>query len=217
MTKRKVYISGPISNGGTDDMHAQRSNVESAIPFAQELLEKGYAVLLPHLTYFMDLHQIDNGKQPNPHDVWLAQDKAWVIASDAVLRLVGTSKGADQEVAWAREADIPVFVTVEALVEALPPEGPQETTFEEAQRLCTGDRNRDYHDPREDFARTAGMLSALFTHKLKEGASFEPSDVGRMMACVKLSRTIASPKKRDHYTDGEGYFGCAWRCESGEW
>jgi hypothetical protein len=79
----------------------------------------------------------------------------------------------------------------------------------EAEGLVHGDRNAAYGPPIEDFARTAGMVSAMLAHKLK--APLTPEEVGMFMVCVKLSRQVNSPK-RDNCVDGAGYFECIQWC-----
>lgn len=75
----------------------------------------------------------------------------------------------------------------------------------EAEGLVHGDRNASYGPPIEDFSRTAGMVTAMLAHKLKEPLTAE--DVGLFMCCVKLSRQI-NKAKRDNLTDLAGYAEC---------
>lgn len=75
----------------------------------------------------------------------------------------------------------------------------------EAQGLVHGDRNAAYGSPLSDYTRTAGMVSAMLAHKLKEPLSAE--DLICVMICVKLSRQQNKPK-RDNTVDGAGYFEC---------
>jgi hypothetical protein len=75
----------------------------------------------------------------------------------------------------------------------------------EAQGLVHGGRNDDYGHPLDDWSRTAGMVSAMLAHKLREPLTAE--DALMFMVCVKLSREVNRPK-RDNRTDGAGYFEC---------
>jgi hypothetical protein len=74
----------------------------------------------------------------------------------------------------------------------------------EAEGLVHGNRGSDYGHPLDDFARTAAIWTALFAHKLKDGVSIEPADVGLAMIGVKLSRQVNKPK-RDNMVDAAGY------------
>jgi hypothetical protein len=75
----------------------------------------------------------------------------------------------------------------------------------EAQGLVHGARNVAYGPPIRDYTRTAGMVSAMLAHKLKEPLTAE--DLICVMICVKLSRQQNAPK-RDNAVDGAGYFEC---------
>lgn len=100
----RVYISGPITLGD------QRENVRLAMGVAHELINCGYAPLCPHLSWFYPF------ANDVPHATWIAADLPWVEVSDAVLRLPGESKGADEEVAFAELCGIPVFTSIGNLV-----------------------------------------------------------------------------------------------------
>jgi len=93
----------------------------------------------------------------------------------------------------------------------------KESILSEAKRLVEGgERNQSYGPPEMDFKRIAGMWTALFEAKLKEGVVFDPADVARAQICLKLSRSTWQ-KKRDNWTDQAGYAACGHRCETGEW
>ncbi len=54
---------------------------------------------------------------PLTHADWLRIDLAWVERADCVLRLPGTSKGADMETAHARTHRKPIFLSVAEVIE----------------------------------------------------------------------------------------------------
>lgn len=79
-----------------------------------------------------------------------------------------------------------------------------------AEVLVNGDRNAQYGDPKQDFARTAQMWSAYL------GIEVAPHDVAAMMGLLKISRIRWSPNKKDHWVDGAGYFACGADCADDE-
>lgn len=104
----RVYVAGPL----TKPVGHEMPNVRRAIDAAQSLFKAGFAPFVPHLNNFWFLVYPEN-----TYEEFIAWDKAWVLACDALLRLEGYSEGADREVAFARLHGIPVFTTVEELVE----------------------------------------------------------------------------------------------------
>lgn len=95
--KIKVYIASAYSIGD------QAVNVKTQIDMADQLMTLGFAPFVPLLSHFQ--HMI----HPRPYQDWVDIDLEWVRACDCVLRLPGESKGADGEVALAKEIGIPVF------------------------------------------------------------------------------------------------------------
>lgn len=84
--------------------------------------------------------------------------------------------------------------------------------LEEAANLIDGARNETYGTPTQNFTNIAEMWNTRFSHLLKDGAKFTPSDVADAMILLKMSRNIAG-KKRDNYVDVAGYAGCGWEAE----
>ncbi len=110
---KKVFISGPYTNGDTG------YNVNRAIEVADILADLGFAPYVPHLTHFWHI------MSPKPYEFWLELDKEFLLCCDCVLRLAGKSSGADAEVELAKKRNIPVYFSIEELVEAKPTAIPQ--------------------------------------------------------------------------------------------
>lgn len=111
--RRLVYISGPISDGGRATGPQRLRNVDGAIDYAVDLIERGFGIICPQLTEFIERR---SGRHFD-HSVWMEIDLPIIERCDAVLRLPGESKGSDIEVAHAREIGIPVVYSVAELEE----------------------------------------------------------------------------------------------------
>jgi NTP pyrophosphatase (non-canonical NTP hydrolase) len=121
VARRRIYIAGPISQGDL------ASNMNQAVQAYTRLIHAGFAPLCPHLScYAKPVHSTESGavwceattsgKSGIAHDAWLAVDLQWVAVSEAVLRLPGESPGADRETAFAQQLGIPVFPSVEHVI-----------------------------------------------------------------------------------------------------
>jgi hypothetical protein len=86
-----------------------------------------------------------------------------------------------------------------------------EDILDKAARITRGDRQASYGPPDQDFRRTAGMWSALFEAKLKDGVTFEPRDVALAMILLKCSRE-SHKRKEDNWVDIAGYSRCGSMC-----
>jgi len=106
MTKRKhkVYIASPYSIGDAGD------NVRLQMETYAELVQYGFAPMAPLWSHFQHIFK------PETWETWMEIDEAWVKVSDFLLRIGGESKGADIEVAWAKENNIPVFYNTKDLI-----------------------------------------------------------------------------------------------------
>jgi hypothetical protein len=100
---RYIYVAGPYSNG---DMVL---NVRNAVLAAEELIKLEFIPYIPHLTMFW--HIIT----PHKYSFWIDYDLRWLDKCEALLRLPGESKGADAEVEYAKESNIPVYYSIEEL------------------------------------------------------------------------------------------------------
>lgn len=105
--RTRIYVAGPYTSD-------PQGNTERAIDIGQELLDRGYAPMVPHLTHYW------HARHANDWQAWMDLDLPWVAAADAVLRLPGQSDGADMEVRTAHRLGIRVFYSVEDLAAAVP-------------------------------------------------------------------------------------------------
>lgn len=95
--KPLVYIAGPYTH--PDPI----LNTRCAIEVAEQVAELGGTPLIPHLSLLW--HLIN----PKPVDDWYAHTLELLEHCDALLRFEGASVGADLEVDYATEHDIPVY------------------------------------------------------------------------------------------------------------
>jgi hypothetical protein len=96
------------------------------------------------------------------------------------------------------------------------PVTPRGAVLREAEKLTTGDRNKTYGSPVENFDVTAAIWTQQLSHKLKPGESFTATDVAILAIQLKMARLRTSPGTRDHYVDIAGYAACGWECQEVE-
>lgn len=84
---------------------------------------------------------------------------------------------------------------------------PREKVLFEAAELITGDRNKTYGSPTQNFQNTADIWNVVVGHKLTE--KLTATDVANLMIGLKLARMVANPT-RDNFVDIAGYAGCGW-------
>jgi hypothetical protein len=208
MTRRKIYIAGPMRG------HVQY-NFPAFDDAAEALYNVGWQPVNP-----ADLDR-DMGYEPEgfPEDFdWtqvpsgfplkqiVQKDLAALVECDAIFLLEGWefSRGARAELAVALWLGIEVIFQGEGTEFNDEPE--TEDILEEAMRLTSGDRQAQYGPPTQDFSRTAAMWTALFGHQ------FEPKDVALAMILLKASRQVHQ-KKRDNWVDIAGYARCGSICD----
>lgn len=106
----RVFVAGPYT-ANTDDLIL--CNVLTACKAAAKLVEAGLCPFVPHLSHYIDrccATYVD-------YEAWMNQTLQWVDACKCVLRLPGVSPGADREVERASQLGIPVFTTVQEVVD----------------------------------------------------------------------------------------------------
>lgn len=105
----KIYVAGPYTQGDV------AVNVRRAFEAANELADRGFAPFVPHYTHFW--HMLF----PRPYQFWLDLDSTFIPCCDALLRLPGPSSGADGEVAHAKTLGLPIFHSIQDLLEHFSP------------------------------------------------------------------------------------------------
>jgi hypothetical protein len=107
MKKLKIYIASPYSIGDKEQ------NVMRQIEAMSELMDHGLIPFAPLLAHYVDI------VHPKPYTIWLQYCMRWVMTCDILLRLPGESEGADMEEVTALVNNMPVFYSIEELLEHL--------------------------------------------------------------------------------------------------
>ena len=105
---KKVYVASPYTQGDPE------ANVRRQIDAGEELINAGFIPYLPLLSHYQHI------VHPHDYETWCRLDNAWVKSCNALLRLPGESKGADDEVMLAFKLGIPVYHSIEDLIKYFP-------------------------------------------------------------------------------------------------
>jgi hypothetical protein len=105
MTKLKVYIASPYTNG------SPAINVRRQLEAQKVLMDAGFVPFAPLIAHFVDIYH------PRPEHQWLEWDLEWLKVCDFLVRLRPTdgdgmevpSKGSDLEEQTADNNNIPVY------------------------------------------------------------------------------------------------------------
>lgn len=109
-----ILIAGPYASGTGGDPALMRRNLDRLEEAAWPLFEAGH---IPMIGEWVALPVLASAGASGPTDP-LAEKVMYPVAHrllqrcDAVLRLPGESRGADQDVAIARERGIPVYTAL---------------------------------------------------------------------------------------------------------
>lgn len=110
-----ILIAGPYASGTGGDPVLMRRNLDRLEEAAWPLFAAGH---IPMIGEWVALPVLASAGASGPTDP-LAKDVMYPVAHrllqrcDAVLRLPGESRGADQDVAIARERGIPVYTALD--------------------------------------------------------------------------------------------------------
>ena len=103
-TRPRLYLAGPM--GDSNGLHHR---VLNALDVARDLTKIGYAVFVPHLSFYRNILHPDE----HTYEDWMDDDFTWIRACDVLYRMEGLSPGADREVAFAAVLNIPVIRSLE--------------------------------------------------------------------------------------------------------
>ncbi|GAA4174679.1 hypothetical protein [Gryllotalpicola koreensis] len=117
-----ILIAGPYASGTNGDPRLMSANLERLEDAAWPIFRAGH---VPMIGEWVALPVLSSAGATGPTDP-LAADVMYPVAErllahcDAVLRLPGESRGADQDVAIARRRGIPVYYSIDEMPDALP-------------------------------------------------------------------------------------------------
>ena len=103
----RIYVAGPISDGGTLRKAQQRGNVYQAAEVAMYLLLMGHIPYWPHGN-FMFGEQMDRIGYKLDEEFYLYWDFAWLRTCDGLF-YIAPSSGADRELALAESLGMTIF------------------------------------------------------------------------------------------------------------
>ncbi len=103
--RKKIYIAGPYTKGDVAE------NVAKAISAWYQLWQEGFSPFCPHLSHFLHI------QKQLPYENWLSYNLEWLPSCDGILRLPGESAGADRETSEANKLGMPVFSTIEDVIQ----------------------------------------------------------------------------------------------------
>lgn len=122
-SKRKtmlILIAGPYRSGTNDNRELMQQNLSKLEAMALPLFRKGHVPMIGEWVA-LPLMQLAGSVKPG--------DEAWeeiqypvahrlLEKCDAILRIEGASKGADEDVRIAKEKGLPVYYTIEDVPDA---------------------------------------------------------------------------------------------------
>ena len=111
----RVYVAGPYRGDGKQG--TVEKNIYQARIAATKLARSGLFPITPHLN--TALFDFEDGLIDVSPDFWLDNYKDLVLDCDAVLVLPGESSGTRAEVEAAQRFGIPVYFTLNELLDAL--------------------------------------------------------------------------------------------------
>lgn len=100
----RIYVAGPYSAATVEGREA---NTMRAMRAGLILMQRGHDPYVPHLSHFLDLEAPQLGLRFTWDD-WMMLSNQWLQQCDALLYL-GSSRGADMELAWATDWGLKIY------------------------------------------------------------------------------------------------------------
>jgi hypothetical protein len=111
-----ILIAGPYRSGTGDDPALMAANLRTLEAAAWPLFQKGHVPMIGEWVALPVLSSAGSGVfEPLATEVMYPTAERLLWHCDAVLRLPGASRGADQDVALARERGLRVFSSIDEI------------------------------------------------------------------------------------------------------
>ena len=117
MKRETIYCAGPYS---ADTEEGRLANTQKAMGVALELINKGHYPYIPHLSHFLDGCAREQGIDL-PWEFWMIFDDFWLTKCDS-LYFIGSSRGADIEMARAKELGLKIYYSLDEVPDLRPTE-----------------------------------------------------------------------------------------------
>lgn len=108
--RKLVYVAGPLTTG------SETLNTRRAILASHKLMDAAFVPIVPHLCILSDMIQ------PKDYESWMEYDFGLLEHCNLMVRLQGESPGGSREEEFAKEHNIPIYYSVEELIEKETPE-----------------------------------------------------------------------------------------------
>jgi hypothetical protein len=117
MEDLSIYISGPISNADKCTPEQIVNNIVAGEDIYGALIKKGWNPECPHMSYYPDKRWKEQNIYNFDHGDWLRLDKQKVWKNKYFFYMLpekyGESKGAEMELAWAKQWGKKIFTSLD--------------------------------------------------------------------------------------------------------
>ena len=116
-----ILIAGPYRSGTNDDPVLMKKNLEKLESVALPLFRKGHVPMIGEWVALPLIHLAGSGKPGDAawEEIQYPVAHRLLEKCDAVLRLEGASKGADEDVRKAKERGLKVYYKLEDVPDAI--------------------------------------------------------------------------------------------------